>query len=65
MGIYDKSSAQQIIRFGAQQLLMDSPYQGISCHEYGLGATLHSLCDLTQKNKKEKEASAAQTSLHS
>ena len=53
MGIYDKSSAQQNIRFGTQQLLMDSPYQGISCQEYGLGATLHSLCDLTQKKRSK------------
>ena len=51
MGIYDKSSAQQNIRFGTKQLLMDSPYQRIPCHEYGLGATLHSLCDLTQKKE--------------
>ena len=63
MGKYDKSSAQQNIRFGTQQLLMDSPYQGIPCHENGMGATLHSLCYFTQK--KKHGASAAQASLYS
>ena len=59
MRIYDKSSAQQNIRFGTQQLLMDSPYQGIPCHEYGPEAILHSLCDLKQKKTPRSKCCAS------